>query len=43
MISSVGDWLFDRAAAEAILTSGGDARLVVERQSPEQLSMFDEI
>jgi len=42
MISSVGDWLFDRAAAEGILKSGGDARLAIERQSPEQLSMFDE-
>ena len=42
IISSVGDWLFDRAAAQTILASGGDAHLEIERQSPEQLSMFDE-
>jgi putative SOS response-associated peptidase YedK len=41
IISSPADWLFDRAAAQEILASGGAARLEIERQSPEQLSMFD--
>ncbi len=42
IVSSVGDWLFDRSAAERILSSGGETQLEIERMSPEQLSMFDE-
>jgi putative SOS response-associated peptidase YedK len=41
IVSSAKDWLFNRSAAERILMSDSDPRLVFERQSPEQLSMFE--
>ncbi len=42
IVSSVYDWLFDRRAAEQILGADGQVHLEIERQSPQQLSLFDE-
>ncbi len=42
IVSSVEEWLLDRAAAQQILVAGGDANLEIVRQSPEQLSLFDD-
>lgn len=40
--SLIGDWLSDRVAAAQLIKTGGDTRLEIERQSPQQLSMFDD-
>jgi putative SOS response-associated peptidase YedK len=42
IVSSIEEWLLDRAAAQQILATGGDANLEIVRQSPEQLSLFDD-
>lgn len=43
IVSSVEEWLLDRTAAQRILAAGGDADLEILRQSPEQLSLFDDL